>query len=257
MAVTAYLATFFADPAAVIDYLAGELEPHKDRFDAIAFRGMSGAMVAPAVAIKLGKPFILVRKRGDGSHSEHQVEGAVGCSRYIIVDDLIASGETVRAIQDDVSRHSKATCVGIALWFNQCVYWREKVERERSWEARYFKDFSYPAPPAELLNGQCKALQKTATQVREEQDRFTAKQCGEAVEWFESRIGSGFDETIWRSQYPPGQINMATAQTLPTSTLTLAELQKVYNEIRGMGIVKDLTAEANTAVGPGGGPEKQ
>ena len=43
--------------------------------DAIAFRGMSGALVGPMVALELGKEFIMVRKRNANSHSSYMVEG--------------------------------------------------------------------------------------------------------------------------------------------------------------------------------------
>src|ERR1039458_4662146 len=47
-------------------------------FDTIAFRGMSGALPAIPLALRLKKEFIFVRKDfeiGTGSHSYRQVEG--------------------------------------------------------------------------------------------------------------------------------------------------------------------------------------
>lgn len=70
-----------------------------DRFDSIAFRGMSGALLAPALCAALGKDVIIVRK-DDGSHSSHKVEGNSLCDRYIIVDDFISSGQTVNITMD-------------------------------------------------------------------------------------------------------------------------------------------------------------
>ena len=73
-------------------------------FDAIAFRGNSGALLAGPLATLLKKHLILVRKDLEYSHSHTTVEG---CSkrncRYIIVDDLIVSGKTVQEIFSNVS----------------------------------------------------------------------------------------------------------------------------------------------------------
>ena len=45
---------------------------------AIAFSGMSGALIAPIVALRLKKPLIMVRKDNDESHSGRLVEGVIG-----------------------------------------------------------------------------------------------------------------------------------------------------------------------------------
>jgi len=66
-------------------------------FDAIAFRGMSGAMVAPILAHLLGKTLIMVRK-GENCHSCHGVEGDAGADSYIIVDDFLSTGDTIEQI---------------------------------------------------------------------------------------------------------------------------------------------------------------
>lgn len=77
------------------------LRPHKHEFDAIAFRGLSGSLVAPSVALRLHKPLIAVRKppeQQQQSHSEYMVEGAVQTQCYVIVDDIICTGQTVESI---------------------------------------------------------------------------------------------------------------------------------------------------------------
>lgn len=83
-------------------------------FDTIAFRGMSGALIAPHLALALNKHLILVRKNITDTHSEHTVEGNKGSLRYVIVDDLIATGNTVRTILDAVHVFApKAICIGV------------------------------------------------------------------------------------------------------------------------------------------------
>src|SRR4051812_36903458 len=83
-------------------------------FDAIAFRGMSGALIAPALALEMDKTLIMVRKSTERSHTWLQVEGDAGARKYIIVDDLIDSGDTVHAIIDGVKRFAPtAECAGM------------------------------------------------------------------------------------------------------------------------------------------------
>ena len=74
-----------------------------DEFDAIAFRGMSGALLATPVALAMKKTLILVRHLDDPSHSEEMVEGDCTARTYVILDDFIASGDTVRAIKEAVA----------------------------------------------------------------------------------------------------------------------------------------------------------
>lgn len=87
------------------------------RFDAIAFTGVSGALVAPAVGYLIKKPVIVVRK-GEGCHSKHPVESPFTsvsyepsenaappwAGNYVIVDDLVSSGKTVTNIITSINR---------------------------------------------------------------------------------------------------------------------------------------------------------
>ena len=68
-------------------------------FDSIAFSGVSGALVAPIVAQKLGKGLILVRK-GERNHSAYSVEGhyLYTKQRIVILDDFAHRGHTIRRI---------------------------------------------------------------------------------------------------------------------------------------------------------------
>ena len=91
-------------------------------FDAIAFRGLSGTLVGPAVVVGMNKTMLAVRKRDDNSHSDMMVEGDKGAKHYIIIDDFINSGSTVRAIRKEVKKFApQAKCVGVLevnnLWW--------------------------------------------------------------------------------------------------------------------------------------------
>jgi orotate phosphoribosyltransferase-like protein len=90
------------------------LEKYHDKYDTMAFQGMSGAVIAPILARKLGKQLLLVRKSSDDTHSRLHLEGNHSCKKYIIVDDFIDTGATVERIQKKVySELPKATCIGV------------------------------------------------------------------------------------------------------------------------------------------------
>jgi len=68
-------------------------------FDAIAFRGMSGASIAYPVSYLTGIPTVNVRKDGGSGSHGMAIEGPnKSIESYVILDDLIDSGETVKAI---------------------------------------------------------------------------------------------------------------------------------------------------------------
>jgi orotate phosphoribosyltransferase-like protein len=92
----------------------------KLKFNAIAFTGSSGCSMAFYLAINTGIPLIYVRKAKETSHGK-----AVECNysynieKYLIVDDFISSGSTVRRIAKKVKMAAKdlgwegPECVGI------------------------------------------------------------------------------------------------------------------------------------------------
>jgi len=91
----------------------------KYKFDTIAFRGMSGALPAIPLALRLKKEFIFVRKDfevGTGSHSYRQVEGHKSVKRYVIIDDLICTGNTLKEIVKHIHKFApEAKCIGVLL----------------------------------------------------------------------------------------------------------------------------------------------
>lgn len=109
------------------------LVPHAHKFKAIAFRGMSGALIAPSVADLMDKQIILVRKTEIDDHRSHSfepVEGTVGVD-YFIIDDLTMSGRTVREIQTQIhtaeqehNRGPHGKCVGIYLFHERTLFLR-------------------------------------------------------------------------------------------------------------------------------------
>lgn len=100
----------------VINEMTGHLTPHEGEFSAVAFRGMSGAVVAPGVAQRLNKDLIVVRKPHEINHSNMGVEG-VECKAYVIIDDFIDSGTTIKEIRRAVRQEEIfGKLVGIGLY---------------------------------------------------------------------------------------------------------------------------------------------
>ena len=99
-----------------------DLRKISDSFDSIACCGVSGLMVVPQIAELLNKNIVVVRK-GEKCYSEFRTEG-VAPFRYIILDDLICSGSTVRHIKKVLKdEYSRSTCVGVYCYLpNECAY---------------------------------------------------------------------------------------------------------------------------------------
>lgn len=96
--------------------LLRQLEEDGLTFTTIAFRGISGALIAPMIAAELGKSLMAVRKDHPTGHGSNAVEGDQNAKQYIIVDDFIATGKTIREIIQAVSSsygRAEAMCVGV------------------------------------------------------------------------------------------------------------------------------------------------
>ena len=93
-----------------------------DSFDSIACCGVSGLMVVPQIAELLNKHIVIVRK-GEKCYSEFRTEG-VAPFRYIILDDLICSGGTVKHIKRVLKdEYPRAACIGVYCYMpSECAY---------------------------------------------------------------------------------------------------------------------------------------
>ena len=98
------------------------LKKYDGSYDAIACCGTSGLMVVPQIAELLNKNIVVVRKNTDG-YSDFMVEGA-STRQYIIIDDLICSGSTVRHIIKNIKQEIPiAKCIGVWSYMrDQCAY---------------------------------------------------------------------------------------------------------------------------------------
>jgi adenine/guanine phosphoribosyltransferase-like PRPP-binding protein len=99
-----------------------DLRKIADSFDSIACCGVSGLLVVAQVAELLNKNIIVVRK-GEQCYSEFRTEG-VAPFRYIILDDLICSGGTVRHIKKVLKdEYPRSNCIGVYCYLpNECAY---------------------------------------------------------------------------------------------------------------------------------------
>lgn len=85
-------------------------------FDAIAFTGSSGAALAYPLSYLLKLPLIHVRK-GSSHYGGGKIEGTISSKRYIIIDDFIETGASIRRIIKAVnSELEDAKLVAICLY---------------------------------------------------------------------------------------------------------------------------------------------
>ena len=110
---SSYLQPIYDDPVKykeLISKTAARLRrlQKKTPFDAIAFRGTSGAALAYPISARMGIPLICVRKKGDNAHCCSTVEGSGlrDIKRYIIIDDFIFSGNTIDEILSEINREA-------------------------------------------------------------------------------------------------------------------------------------------------------
>lgn len=110
---------------AIISECCGLLKVYEEerelKYDTLAFCGLSGAVLAPIIAHRLGKDLLLVRKHGGKDDSSagsagFSVEGNVGAERIVVVDDLIFTGATMSNIVRGIRKHTEAKIVGLLLY---------------------------------------------------------------------------------------------------------------------------------------------
>jgi adenine/guanine phosphoribosyltransferase-like PRPP-binding protein len=102
----------------IIDKLALKIKDFdkKNHFDAIAFTGTSGSAVAYPLSYKLKIPLICIRK-GRNSHYGEKYEGVCNIKKYIIVDDLVNTGNTIKKIQREIKYQSpEAKLIAVFLY---------------------------------------------------------------------------------------------------------------------------------------------
>jgi orotate phosphoribosyltransferase len=116
------LKTYYMDDA-VFD-LNKVIETAKERladvdFDTLVGTGFSGGIVIPALALAMGKKFVLIRKETDDSHhGKGRLLGELG-NKWIFVDDFVSSGRTRQRVIDKVEEvDSDTEYVGQYMYVN-------------------------------------------------------------------------------------------------------------------------------------------
>lgn len=127
---SSYLGEIFKDPKSYSKLVKVAIKKTKAlqktlKFEAIAFRGISGSALAYPISAELKIPLIHLRKAKERCHGS-SVEAWDGASiqRYVILDDFIETGKSVREIMDYFADYgdSDMECVGILLWSKQSGY---------------------------------------------------------------------------------------------------------------------------------------
>jgi orotate phosphoribosyltransferase len=124
------LRTYYMDTA-LFD-LKGVIETAQRRlanveFDTLIGTGFSGGVVIPALALAMGKKFVLIRKETDDSHhGSGMLLGELG-ERWIFVDDFVSSGRTrervLRKVEETAREYKVETeYVGQYMYVNRSEY---------------------------------------------------------------------------------------------------------------------------------------
>lgn len=100
-----------------------DLRKISDTFDSIACCGVSGLLVAPQVCEILNKNLVIIRKQNEKRYSDFCVEG-VNPGRYVILDDLICSGNTIKYIINSIKEeNTRSICIGAYFYLpKDCAY---------------------------------------------------------------------------------------------------------------------------------------
>jgi hypothetical protein len=95
---------------------------NKHPFDAIAGSGNSGQPLLGALSYKTGIPIISVRKSKDSNHDSSLANGYLNARTYLIIDDLIDTGTTIKRIissirteQQTQRTYGTVKCVGVPV----------------------------------------------------------------------------------------------------------------------------------------------
>lgn len=100
-----------------------DLKNLNNHFDTIACCGTSGLLVVPQISELLKKNMLVVRKRKEKRYSPFQYEGPIP-NKYIIIDDLICSGKTIKHIISTIKEDCpRSKCLGVYCFFkDKCAY---------------------------------------------------------------------------------------------------------------------------------------
>jgi adenine/guanine phosphoribosyltransferase-like PRPP-binding protein len=107
------------------------------KFKSIVCTGLSGVLVAPEVAARLGKPIVIVRKN-ESSHGK-PVEKKQLIGRYIVIDDFVETGSTIQRVIEQIDLNDVGEYVGAYFYRqgNHSAFRDAKAEFEGWFEAHF------------------------------------------------------------------------------------------------------------------------
>ena len=122
-----------------------DLRRINEQFDSIVCCGTSGLMVVPQIAELLDKHIVVIRKPETKSYSDFAIEGVIPF-RYVIIDDLVCSGSTIKFIKDTIFEECpKSKCVGVYCYMpDECSY---NTENAKLFERDFGTVFLNPGLP--------------------------------------------------------------------------------------------------------------
>ncbi len=103
-----------------LEELALKITLHHEGCNIIAGRGMSGAMIVPALAHRLNVDWCIVRKTIHDCHSGFRAEASnwPDSPKIVFVDDIVDSGTTFRETVRSVKEHCcGAEFLGLVMYY--------------------------------------------------------------------------------------------------------------------------------------------
>lgn len=111
----------------IVNRTVAKIISTKIHYDALLIRGTSGALIAGALAVKLHKPIIMIRKENQHAHSTSTIEFpecwniSTPGLRLMFIDDGISSGATINACIDTLKTDTSVAKIVGAVMYNQNV----------------------------------------------------------------------------------------------------------------------------------------
>lgn len=154
---TYYFDEAILDLPKVIENAKAELE--KVEFDTLVGTGFSGGILIPALALSMGKKFVLIRKETDDSHhGKGRLVGELG-ERWVFVDDFVASGRTRERVITKIADAVVATDLDSTTMVGQYMYQdynrNEKLGVFTPFDPDWAPEELQPAAPGPKLASSC------------------------------------------------------------------------------------------------------
>ncbi len=136
---TYYMDTALFDLQEVIDTAQERLADVE--FDTMVGTGFSGSVVIPALALAMGKKFVLIRKETDDSHhGRGRMLGQLG-ERWVFVDDFISSGRTRQRVIEKITEAVAEHCLDLTLTKMVGQYLYQAYKDDESYEKGRFDNY--------------------------------------------------------------------------------------------------------------------